>query len=92
MQSSTPEMQGIPKILQFTIVEQRRGLFSPKPQRPQELDFLFRRPAAQRSILKEFLEPRLHLPGTFCLLNKRELLNMPRGHPPVQDNFKIEIC
>ena len=85
-------MQGIAKVLQFTVVKEWSGVSPPKSERLEELDFLRGNSGTERSLLKECLQPRLLLASTFWLFNERKLLNVPRGHSAVQNDLKAESC
>ena len=86
------EMQGISKVLQFTVVKERSGVSPPKFERLEELDFLRGSSGTERSLLKEFLQPPLLIASTLWLFNERKLLNVPRSHSAVQNDLKAESC
>ena len=50
-------MKGIPQILQFPVIVNRRGSLSSKIQGLQKRDFLFGDIAAQRPVIQELFEP-----------------------------------
>ena len=86
------EMQGISKVLQFTVVKERSGVSPPKFERLEELDFLRGSSGTERSLLKEFLQPPLLIASTLWLFNERKLLNVPRSHSAVQNDLRLKVA
>src|SRR6266699_576347 len=84
-------MQGVPEALQLPVVVEGRRPLVPEPQLLEKPDFLRGRRAAERRILKEFLEPGLFADRLFgFLLDKRESLRLPRDDAVVEDNLQTE--
>ncbi len=71
-------MNGIPEVLQFSIVVKGRRVLSFDPQFLKKLDFLFCRIAVHRQVLKEFRESWLFLRQGWLAFDKLKSRGTPR--------------
>src|SRR5712691_12137541 len=84
-------MQRVPEALQLPVIIQGRRPLALEPQPLEKLDFLLGRRAAEGSILKESVEPRLFDEKLVGFpLDKRKVLHMSSDHSGVQNNFQSE--
>src|SRR5258707_12927925 len=85
------KMQRVPEALQLPVVVDGRRPLALELQPLEKGDFLRGRRAAERRILKEFLEAGLFADRLFgFLLDKRESLRLPWDDAVVQDNLQTE--
>src|SRR5438128_162780 len=82
-------MQRIPKILKFAVVIQSRGPSPSKLQPPQKSDLFFGNVTAQRSILQELLQRRIHYVVRF-FFHELKPLDSSRRQPAVQHDLESE--
>src|SRR3990170_1857933 len=84
-------MQWIPQVLQLSIIIEWARPFSLESQPAQKFRFVTGNIAAERSVLKEFGEPRLDLErAAQFFLDEFISLRFPWNESVVQRNFHIE--
>src|SRR5204862_4596858 len=85
------QMQRVPAALQLPLIVEGRRPLALELQPLEKRDFLRGRRAAERRILKEFLEPGLLADRLFGFpLDKLESLRLPWDDAVVQDNLQTE--
>src|SRR5258708_39216508 len=87
----TTLFRSIPEILQLSVIVERARPPSLEPQPSQKFDLVSGGVTAERSILKEFSEPRLvleRIAGFF--FNELKFLRVPWDESVVQHNFHTE--
>src|SRR2546430_10445418 len=84
-------MERVPEVLPLPVVVQGGRPLALELQPLEKRDFLRGRRAAERRILKEFLEPGLFAGRLFGVpLDKRESLRLPGDDAVIQDDLQTE--
>src|SRR5437016_7246434 len=85
------KMERISEVLQLPVIVEGRRPRVLEPQPLEKRNFLRGCGAAERRILKEFLEPRFFAAGRFGYpLDKLESLRLPCDDAMVQDNLQTK--
>src|SRR6266516_3242823 len=85
------KMERVSEDLQLSVIVEGRRPLALEPQPLEKLDFLRGHRAAERRILKEFLEPGLFADRLFDFpLDKLESLRLPWDDAVVEDNLQTE--